>query len=95
MLKYLILTIINEVQDTKTTHYDVFKDCHPLSDLIPFVQFKKRENILGRVLLLVKLQVKACNFTKSNIPPWVQSKSMDWFLHDEGLRHVRVKVIIW
>ena len=23
------------------------------------------------VLLLVKLQVKACNFTKSNTPPWV------------------------
>ena len=29
------------------------------------------KNTLGRVLLLVKLQAKACNFTKSNIPPWV------------------------
>ena len=25
----------------------------------------------GRVLILVKLQAKACNFTKSNTPPWV------------------------
>ena len=24
-----------------------------------------------RVLLLAKLQAKACNFIKSNIPPWV------------------------
>ena len=26
---------------------------------------------MGGVLLLVKLQASACNFTKSNIPPWV------------------------
>ena len=25
----------------------------------------------GRVLILVKLQAKACNFTKSKTPPWV------------------------
>ena len=39
-------------------------------DLVQFVQFKKRENIYGGVLLLVKLQAEACNFTKSNTPPW-------------------------
>ena len=30
-----------------------------------------REKTYEGVLLLVKLQVKACNFTKSNTPPWV------------------------
>ena len=65
-----------------------------LRDLVPFVQFKKREKHPWRVLRLVKVQAfprirtgyqeillislysvwireKACNFTKSNIPPWV------------------------
>ena len=43
--------------------------CDALRDLVPFVQFKKREKH-GGVLLLVKLQA-FCNFTKSNTPPWV------------------------
>ena len=30
--------------------------CDALRDLVPFVQFKKRENTYGGVLLLVKLQ---------------------------------------
>ena len=48
-----------------------------LSDMVSFVQFKKRERFpwrsvtFSKVLLLVKLQAKACNFTKSNTPPWV------------------------
>ena len=45
-------------------------NCDVLRDLVPFGQFKKRENAHGVVLLLVKLQA-TCNFTKSNIPPWV------------------------
>ena len=32
---------------------------------------KKVKNTHGRVLLLVKLKTKACNFTKSNTPPWM------------------------
>ena len=32
---------------------------------------KNAKIIDGGVLLLVKLQSKACNFTKSNTPPWV------------------------
>ena len=32
---------------------------------------KNVKNTLEGVLLLVKLQAMACNFTKSNIPPWV------------------------
>ena len=44
--------------------------CDVLYDLVPFVQFTKRENIHGGVLLLVKLQ--ACNFTaKGNTLSWV------------------------
>ena len=42
-----------------------------LHDLVSLVQFKKRENTHGGVLLLVKLQAKAWNFTKSNTPPWL------------------------
>ena len=29
------------------------------------------KNTYGGVLLLVKLQAKTCNFTKSNTPPWL------------------------
>ena len=32
---------------------------------------KNVKNTHGGVLLLVKLQAEACNFTKSNTPPWV------------------------
>ena len=42
--------------------------CDAFRDLVPFVQFKKRENNHGKVLFLVKLQAKACNFTKINTP---------------------------
>ena len=40
--------------------------CDALRDVIPFAQFKKRENIIGGRSLLVKSQALACNFTKSN-----------------------------
>ena len=33
--------------------------CNALRDLVPFVQFKKRENTHGGVLLFVKLHVSA------------------------------------
>ena len=45
--------------------------CDVLGDLVPFVQFKKREKHPCRSVTLVKLQTEACNFTNSNIPPWV------------------------
>ena len=41
-----------------------------LRDLVLFVQFKKRENTHGGVLLLVKLQAEAI-LERTNIPPWV------------------------
>ena len=44
--------------------------CDVLRDLVPFVQFKNVKNTQGGVLLLVKLQPSACNFTTSNTPPW-------------------------
>ena len=46
--------------------------CDALRDLVVFAQIKKREKkTYGGVLILVKLQVEACNFTKINTPPWV------------------------
>ena len=49
---------------------DVFRSCGALRDSVPFVQFKNREKHPWRsVTLVVKLQVKVCNFTKSNTPP--------------------------
>ena len=32
---------------------------------------KNVKNITGGVLILVKLQAEACNFTKINSPPWM------------------------
>ena len=34
-------------------------------------KLKNGKNTYGEVLLLVKLLALACNFTKSNTPPWV------------------------
>ena len=42
-----------------------------LRDLALFVQIKNVKNTYGGVLLLVNLLALACNFTKSNTPPWV------------------------
>ena len=52
-------------------------------NLVLFLRFKKREkNTHGGVLLLVKLQALACNFTKNNTPPWMFFtffKSCKWY----------------
>ena len=37
-----------------------------LRNLVPFVQFKKREKYSKKVIFVVKLETKACSFTKSN-----------------------------
>ena len=47
--------------------FQEFNKCGALHDLVPFLQFKKR----GGLLLLVKLQAEASNFTKSNTSFWV------------------------
>ena len=47
-------------------HNFFFVYCDALRDLVPFVQFKKREKYPLRSVTFSK----ACNFTKSNIPPW-------------------------
>ena len=36
---------------------------------VPFLQFKNVKNAHGGLLLLVKLQAKACNFSKINTTP--------------------------
>ena len=40
-------------------HSYAFENCDALCDLVPFVQFKKREITHGGVLILVKLQAEA------------------------------------
>ena len=40
--------------------------------------FKNVKNTNGGVLLLVKLQAKVHNFTKSNTPPWVFSRFLNY-----------------
>ena len=42
-----------------------------LLDLVSPVQSKKHKKTHGGVSILVRLQALACNFTKSNTPPWV------------------------
>ena len=43
--------------------------CDALRDFVAFLQFRNVKNTHGGVLLLVKFQVSACNFIKSNITP--------------------------
>ena len=62
---------IHLVDLNKSCSYFKICICYALCNLVPFVQFKKPENTHGGVLLLVKLQASACNFTKSNTPPKV------------------------
>ena len=62
---------IHLVDLDKSCSYFKICICYALCNLLPFVQFKKPENTHGGVLLLVKLQASACNFTKSNTPPKV------------------------
>lgn len=50
-----------------------------LRDTVTFVQFRKRENLHGKVLLSVKSQAGAYKFTKSNTPPWVFSTFLRLF----------------
>ena len=67
--KNLLRTLAqNMVEDWSFTRIFI---CGALHDLVPFVQFNKRENTHGRVLILVNLQASACTFTKINTPLWV------------------------
>ena len=44
----------------------VFNIGDALHGFVPFVQFEKREKHRWRIVIFI-----ACNFTKSNTPPWV------------------------
>ena len=41
-----------------------------LRDLVPFLNFKKRENTHRGVMFFAELQAEAYDFTKSIFPPW-------------------------
>ena len=74
MLKDLVIWVFSKVRGnlflsmTEITYnfHSAETICDALCDVIPFAQFKKRENIIGGRSLLVKSQALACNFTKSN-----------------------------
>ena len=60
-----------------------------MSDLVPFVQFKKRENTHGGVLILVKLQASA-------MQPWpVQTQSTHRKCKGEGNGDDMKQISIW
>ena len=53
---------------------------------------KSVKNTHGGVLFLVKLQAEACNFTKSNTPPWVFFtffKLHKWYQIAQSITYVR------
>ena len=65
--------------------------CDALRDLLLFVQFRKRKNANGEVILLVKLQASACNFTKSITPLWVLFTFFElnkWYQSEQGITYV-------
>ena len=45
--------------------------CDALRNMVPLYNLKNVKITHGVLLLLVKLQVELCNFTKSNTSPWV------------------------
>ena len=69
-----------------------------LRDLIPFVQSKNVKNTHGGVILLIKLQASAYNFTKSNTPPWVFFtffKLYKWYQIAQSVAIILKKVGHW
>ena len=67
-LQFLLICNL-KFSSCKQNYFNLFKVnvpmiCDALRDLVSFVQFKKRENTHGGVLLLV-------HFSKSNTPLWV------------------------
>ena len=59
----VFIVCLKQVDDTS----DLFLKMWALHDLVPFVQFKKREKYPWRSVC----RLLACTFTKSNTPLWV------------------------
>ena len=62
-----------------------------------YLYLKRKKNTHGGVSLLVKLQAEACNFTKSNIPPWVFftfSKFYNWYQTRKASHMLNSKIAI-
>ena len=56
---------------------------------LPFLQLKKNvKNVHGGVILLVKLQAEAYNFTKSNTPPWVFLTLFKMYIWNQIVQHI-------
>ena len=54
-----------------TVNIKIMFICGALRDLVPFLQFKKREKHPWRSANFSNVASLACNFTKFNTPPWV------------------------
>ena len=67
---------MKQKKSEKTCHI-YFKNAHNAAHVIRcaiwyhWYNLKSVKNTHGRVLILLKLQAKDCNFTKINTPPWV------------------------
>ena len=66
---YHIASVLGKINQNE--NLSIYLDA--LRDLVPSVQFKKREKHPWRCFTFskVKLQAKARSFTKSSTPPWV------------------------
>ena len=61
-----------------------------------FYNLKTVKNTYGGVLLLIKLLASACNFTKSNTPPWLFFtffKLYKWYKIAKGITYIHHKLI--
>ena len=70
---------------------------NPLRYLVQFAQFKNMKNYHGGVFLLVKLQAKAWNFTKSITPPWVLFKFLKlykWYIIVQSVSYVSLSNLV-
>ena len=47
------------------------KDTWCFAQLVPFLQFKKREKLPWRSVIFSKVANRSRHFTKSNAPPWI------------------------
>ena len=63
----LLQIVIRIIYSVRKQNFGDFRTCDALCDLVPFVQFKKREKHLWRSVNFSKV----ARFTEINTPPWM------------------------
>ena len=61
---------------------------HQDDDLVPFLQFKKREKYRWRSITFRKVAGFQCNFTESNTPRWMFFKLYKWYYIVERITYL-------